>query len=60
VEVTLEQGRLSTVILRRIRRLRHVARMEEMRTANKMSVGKPDGIYHIELGIDGRIILKWS
>jgi hypothetical protein len=34
--------------------------MEEMRTANKMSVGKPDGIYHIELGIDGRIILKWS
>jgi hypothetical protein len=37
-----------------------VARMEEMRNAYEISVGKLKGRDHLEdLGIDGRKILKW-
>jgi hypothetical protein len=34
--------------------------MGEMRNTNKILVGKSEGKIHLEdLGIDGRIILKW-
>jgi hypothetical protein len=39
---------------------RHVARMQEMRNAYKMLVGKPEGRKPLEdLGVDGKIILNW-
>jgi hypothetical protein len=38
----------------------HVARMEQMRNAYKVFVGKTEGKNHSEdVGIDGRIILEW-
>jgi hypothetical protein len=38
----------------------YVHRQKEKKNAYKMLVGKPKGRYHSEdLGVDGRIILKW-
>jgi hypothetical protein len=45
---------------RRMRYVEHVSRMGEMRNANNVFVGKPEGRHHSEyLGIDGWILLEW-
>jgi hypothetical protein len=42
---------------RRMRRAGHVARMEEMKNAHNIFIGKPNKRdYSEDLGIDGRII----
>jgi hypothetical protein len=44
-----------------MRWMRHVEQMGEMRYIYKILVGKPVRRDHLEdLGIDGRIILKWT
>jgi hypothetical protein len=46
---------------RRTGRAGHVARMEEVTNTCKTLVGKPKGKKHSEdLGVDGRILLKWT
>jgi hypothetical protein len=45
---------------RRIRWVSHVAHTRETGNAYKILVGKPEAKNHMEdLGIDGKIILKW-
>jgi hypothetical protein len=45
---------------RRMRCVRYVIWMEEMRNAHKILVGKPEGRDHSEdQGVDGKIILKF-
>jgi hypothetical protein len=45
---------------RRMRLVGHVARVEEMKNAYKILVGKPEGKRQLgRQGIDERMILKW-
>jgi hypothetical protein len=44
---------------RRLRWAGHVARMGERRGAYRTLVGKPEGRRPFDVGVDGRIILKW-
>jgi hypothetical protein len=65
MEINLNNLYASTNIIRVIksrktRLVRHVARTRTMIYADNILVGKPDGKSHSEdLGVDGRIILKW-
>jgi hypothetical protein len=37
----------------------YAARMEEMRNAYKILVGKPEGKRPLKIGVEGKIILEW-
>jgi hypothetical protein len=44
---------------RRIKWTVHVAHMEEMRKAYRTSVGKTEKAHFEDIGVSGRVILKW-
>ena len=51
---------IRVMILRRMRRAGHAARMGKRRDVYRVLVGKPEGKKHLEgPGVYGRIILRW-
>jgi hypothetical protein len=59
-DLNLWQNKITVIKLRRMRWTGHVAHMEENRNADRVYVKNPGGKRFLQdLGVDGRIILKW-